>query len=134
MLLLSLAASLASAASFECVQVTMTDPGTQIAVTGDLMWMRARPTYIAVTREGTTDLLVERPLPMLYNEYNGGYWLDNYDLNTWRLGRDGTTSYYFLLDKGIIGTKFEAEVHALFGPGGSYGWIQLEMDCEITAY
>ena len=136
MILLSLGASLAFAASFECVQVTLTDPGTQIAVSGDLRWLRAVPTRISIAREGTGEVLVERNLPLIYNEYDGGYWLDNYDLNTWRVGRDAatTTSYYFLLDNGIIGTKFQAEVHEYFGPGGTWGWFQLEMDCEITSY
>ena len=134
MILLSLAARLSFAASFECVQVTMTDPGTEIAVSGDLLWRRARPTSVAITHESTGDLVVERANPPLYNEYDGGYWLDNYDFNTWRVGRDGSNYYYFLLDNGIIGTKFQAEVHQYFGPGGTWGWIQLEMDCEITSY
>jgi hypothetical protein len=134
MLTLSLAllTTRASAATFACDQVTITDPGTEVAVSGTLLWRRAQPTYISVENVDSGALVVERSRPMLYNDYDGGYWLDNYSLNTWRVGRSGTTSYYFLLDNGIIGTAFSAQLHLIFGPGGTWGWYPLELDCRIT--
>ena len=131
MILLTIALS-AFAATFECDQVTITDPGTEVAVSGTLMPRKATPTHITITDVDSGTVLAERARPVLFNDYDGGYWLDTYSLNTWRAGKYGTTSYYFLLDTGTIGTSFEAQLHMIFGPGGVWGWYPLEMDCRIT--
>ena len=132
MILLTLALSSALAATFECDQVTITDPGTAVAITGTLMPRRAQPTSITITDVDSGTIVAERAHPVLFNDYDLGYWLDNYSLNTWRAGKSGTTSFYFLLDTGVIGTAFEAQLHMIFGPGGVWGWYPLDMDCRIT--
>lgn len=117
--------------SFECVQVTITDPGTELAVRGTIQPRRARPTYIAVENATTGTLLVERYGPRLNNSYDGGYWFTNYGLNTWPVGRYATTNYMFLVNAGSVGSVFSAELHEIFGPHGSWGWYPLEMDCAL---
>jgi hypothetical protein len=132
MILLSLALSAALAATFECDQVTITDPGTEVAVSGTLMPRHAQPTSLIITDVDSGAVVAARAHPVLFNGYDDGYWLDNYFLNTWRAGKSGTTSFYFLLDTGLIGMTFEAQLHMIFGPGGAWGWYPLEMDCRIT--
>lgn len=134
--MLSLLLSVALAApradvAFECVQVTVTDPGTQLAVTGTIQPRRARPTYLAVSNATTGALLVEKYAPRLTNTYDGGYWFTNYGLNTWPVGRYATTNYMFLVNVGSVGSVFEAQLHEIFGPHGSWGWYPLEMDCTL---
>ena len=116
---------------FTCEQVTMTDPGTELAVSGSIQPRRARPTYLAVEDADTSVVLVDRVSPRLNNLYDGGYWLTNYGLNTWPIGISGTTNYMFLVPAGSIGSTFSAELHEIFGPRGAWGWYPLEMDCTL---
>ena len=138
MLLLSLLSTLAAAApsapgtrAFECVQITWTDPGTEVVVTGSVIPFRARPTAITVSSEATGAVFVTTAAPRLMNTYMGGYWYTNYALNTWTVGRYGTTSYVFLLPTTALGGAFDAQLHESFGPGGAWGWDPLEMDCVM---
>lgn len=124
-------ASSAAERDFECVQVTITDPGTELAVSGTIIPRRARPTDVIVSNARSGQVLVERTDPRLTNSYDLGYWLTNYGLNTWAIGRYSTTSYMFLVPRGTLGTVFEAQLHEIFGPHGTWGWYPLEMDCEL---
>lgn len=117
--------------AFECTQVTLTDPGTALAVSGSIIPLRARPTSLTVSDADTGVALVTNPGPRLTNSYDGGYWLMNYGLNAWSVGRYATTSYMFLIPNTALGGEFDAQLHEIFGPRGAWGWYPLEMECRF---
>ena len=133
MMILSIILSTALAAEFECdpvVSPIYPDLGEfAFAVEGTLLPRRAQPTHITVLHQDDGGVLAERARPTLFNDYSGGYWLDNYGFNTWRAGRWGTTQFYFLLGTEPVEETFEAQLHLISASGGSYAQA---MDCRIT--
>lgn len=117
--------------AFECTQLTWTDPGTELAVSGSIVPLRARPTTLSVIDAETGAVLVTNPSPRLKNGYDGGYWLTYYGLNAWPVGRYTTTSYVFLVPTSAVGANFDAQLHEIFGPNGAWGWYPLEMECVL---
>jgi hypothetical protein len=134
MLIVSILLSSALAADFECdpvVSPIYPDLGEfAFHVSGTLLPRRAQPTYIVVSHQDDGEVLAERAHPPLFNDYDGGYWLDTYGLNTWRAGRWGTTQFYFLLGTEPVDETFSAQLHLDSGSGGSYAQA---MDCRITS-
>ena len=134
MLIVSVLLSNAFAADFACdpvVSPIYPDLGEfAFAVSGTVLPRRAQPTYIEVSHQDDGEVLAVREHPVLFNDYSGGYWLDTYDLNTWRAGRWGTSQFYFLLGTEPVGETFEAQLHLISEGAGSYAQA---MDCRITS-
>ena len=134
MLVVSFLLSSAVAADFHCdpvVSPVYPDLGEFAwVVDGTVLPRRAQPTYIAVSHQDDGELLAERAHPPLFNDYDSGYWLDTYGLNTWRAGRWGTTQFYFLLGTEPVDETFSAQLHLDSASGGSYAQA---MDCRITS-
>ena len=99
-------------------------------VDGTLLPRRAQPTYIVVSHQDDGEVLAGRAHPTLFNDYDSGYWLDTYDLNTWRAGRWGTSTFYFLLGTDPVDETFSAQLHIVSASGGRYAQA---MDCRITS-
>ena len=135
MLIVSVLLSNAFAVDFHCdpvVSPVYPDLGEFAwVVDGTLLPRRAQPTYIVVSHQDDGEVLAERPHPALFNDYDSGYWLETYDLNTWRAGRWGTSTFYFLLGTDPVGETFSAQLHIVSGSGG--GRYAQAMDCLITS-
>jgi hypothetical protein len=112
---------------FSCEQVTLTDPPMveHLDLTIDRF---NRPVDFTITRvQSGLEILAGMPSPR--PGYDGGYWWDHYGLRSYKLGTFADwTSYFLLIPGGVVGSRFDAQVHLWFDRGAA-GWWANEFEC-----
>jgi len=134
----TVAAPVAGAATTQralaCTQTTVTRPALKRAVTGTVDGTQ-NLLSATVTRAATGTVDVTTDPPVLDNTFEGGAFLTQDGLNTWRLGPQiGSPSitYYLMLPATPLptGTAFKGLVFVDFGPLG--GANDLAMSCTAN--
>ena len=86
------------------------------------------PVNVAYYKSSTSQELVRGAEPQLFPNYDGGYWLQNYGLEAWRVGTTDLAAYTLLLPSGPIPLRFDAMGMVDYLAGGSY---QDQLTCAI---
>lgn len=86
------------------------------------------PVDVTYYKSSTSQELVTGGAPELDPSYDGGYWLQNYGLQAWRVGTTDLASYTLLLPSGAIPPRFDAMGMVDYLGGGSY---QDQLTCAI---
>jgi hypothetical protein len=96
---------------------------TQQTVTGTLNGYRPVPSNVSVLDwQGIT--VITTAAPRLHNAFWGGYWKQNYHLNSWSLGKANGTAYHLMLPDTPLGGTFTGLLVSEFNGGGNWqNWI-----------